>query len=273
MGGFLFVNLLWGLSPVASPQVQLERSGTAVFLWWRKDRVIVSADSRARQGPTTPPDDKDCKIEPLSTNFIFASSGVRRSNVQAIGEDGFSFNWDTHAMAQEVFNAVRSHRVGSEPQEVATAWSSLASKTLNSVPPRFREVVRANTRIGTTKVMFVGLTDSSAIDVYVANITNNAIEFTSVPIRPPMDQIYALAKGDDILKEFASQSSERSKREMREWESRARSMTPEQKDASLMVQLIRWTILYDTSGGVGGSPEEIDLKPHGTVRWLQKCPR
>ena len=280
LGRFLCIGSTFGSClATTGRKSQQELSGTAVFLWWRADRVIVSADSRGTvdvdvnrplQGSNVSHDDKDCKIVPMSTNSFYASSGVRRFNVQVGGVD---LNWDTHEMAELALNAARSHGIAVEPKEVAAHWSEVATQRLNSVAPEFREEIRARSQVGTTKMLFVGLTDAGAIDVYVTYLQNNTFGFTSVPIQPPMNQIYALAEGGDILSEFTAKSSEQSKREIRKWDLAVKGKTQDEKDAAWMTQLIRWAIRYDRTGIIGGTPEEVELKPHGTVKWLKKCPQ
>src|SRR5438046_6817040 len=42
-------------------------------------------------------------------------------------------------------------------------------------------------------------------------------------------------------------------------------------DSMWIIRLLDWVITYDRSGEVGGQSQAVELRPHGTVRWLKPC--
>jgi hypothetical protein len=259
----------------------LTLSGTAVLLLWRKDRLLIASDSRGTKPNLNQPnaashEDNDCKIDPMSKTLIFVSSGVRLFQVNLSASDGgFSANvdWDSHEMAQTAFQTISAGKDSQvEPGAVAEAWNRIAEDKLNAVPFAARETLRAKSHVTTTRVMFAGLRADGTPDVWVSKISNDSTHFIATASQPPMDEIYSMAEGGELVKEFSDATSERSHARVLAFNADVKDQTADEIDASRLAQFIRWMIEFYTGDSIGGVPEEVSLRKGGTIEWLHECP-
>jgi hypothetical protein len=264
--GFLAVSAL--------PQVKAT-SGTTVVFRWDKDKVTVASDSRGTDPLTGSYHDNECKISAFGDKFFFVSSGTSHAVMKRDGRP--ILNWDSHLVARRAFESTKREQNGTKSvAEVSTNWANLAVRMFNAIPPEDRQRFITGAGFASPQPLFVGLDDDGEISAYTTNVFYDEAQQTFRPTMPPkrlpMGHTGGIARGQEIAREFMQGTSERARRDLGLWMATVRGQSQHEIDHEFVVQLVRWIILYDRTGWVGGSPEAIELSRDGTVRWIEQCP-
>jgi len=250
--------LLLFFIPSAWPQAV---SGTAVIAGWNEKEIVVVTDSRSGNITKTYRDD-DCKISALSNKFFIASSRIRKIDGT---KNGLREVFDSHDVARQAFGRSRAPSAN----VVADEWAVMWAKILNSV--KNREQLRDG-----SGVLFVGLNGNGQITVAARWVALDK-EGVFRPFTPPSSSgihqgiIFGVAGGMDIVNEFQDSKTPRAKNDIRQWQASMATKRTNDPYAEYVVQLMRWVIQYTTDSRIGGHPEAIELRPSGTVKWLQPC--
>lgn len=258
----LAILLMVFCSPSALAQII---SGTSVIGGWDKDEIVVVADSRGSELLAhSPPDDKDCKIAALSNKFFIASTRLRRFSI--ITHTGRHRTFDAQEVARRAFDSSATKSAS----DVAIRWASMWTQLLNM--SRNRQMVSEGTGL-----MFVGLDGSGKINGAVIWVSLGP-DGTFIPdqkpdIIPPDAGVFGIAGGMDIAKEFDPKpTTPRAREAVQKWQASNAEKRINDPYAAYVIQLMRWVICYTTDSKIGGQPEAIELRPGGTVRWVQPCP-
>jgi hypothetical protein len=259
---------LFFLTPARS---QIESSGTVgtvVVIRRTDNKIIVAADSRAAGG-TRNEKNNDCKILALDNNLFVASAGIRNFNVEQ-DRPRIKLTWDSHDIAFESFASLSSKSV----PRLAEDWATNGVRLLNQFPADERKQLADQTDFTAegSKLLVAGLNQQGSIDAKIAIVTFKRNEFVFQIIDVPFNFPVGIARGHEIVDEFVSQSTERSKREFSNWKMTVVGKTQDQIDQLWIKQLVRWVIFYDNTGKVGGDTQEVELRSKGTVSWLEYGP-
>ncbi len=79
----------------------------------------------------------------------------------------------------------------------------------------------------------------------------------------------------EILAEFKTLQTPRSRDETTRWETEVATKPPEERQALKIIQLVSWTITFDKRNVVGGPVDAVELSPREGVRWIRRkanCP-
>jgi hypothetical protein len=263
------------LAKPARPQHRI-RSGTAIVLRLDDNKITVASDSRGTDPTTGGNHDDECKVSTLSDKFFFVGSGYLHATVRDPARQVL-LTWDAHTLARRAFNATKVDITGVKSVEEITAeWGRLAAETLNGLPVQIRQGLVSRGGFTSSSALFVGLAQSGEIRAYAIRIIFDQIvqnfRADSQPIPFPRGQFSGMARGQEIMKEFLDGISPRSQKAMQDWKSRLGTKNEDEVNHQLVVQLVKWMILYDTSGKVGGVPEAVELSRGGTVHWIARCP-
>jgi hypothetical protein len=241
--------------------------GTIAIFNWDGSKAIAASDSQGNEMYGLKAN--HCKIETLSDTFFFEGAGFNKATINSTG--GSKIEIDTHLMARKAFQAANSRRPSTDIIfNTAENWGKSLSDAWNSIPSSARPSLVNQAQFEAATMMFVGLDKRGELKPYLTWVSYDRFQNLFVvhaPHQPAEGAVVNVSGIDqDLLAEFYTGSSERSKKEFEVWRKQYGN-DPDQ----FYVQLIRWLIMYDTTKTVGGDPEVITLSSHGAVHWVAPC--
>jgi hypothetical protein len=267
----LFANALFQ----GRPQIQSER-GTTVVISETQDRIIIAADSREtlQSGGYR---DNGCKISVFDNKTVFVSSGHRHMEVTLTGSPKQSPGvWDSHDVAARSLKTAVSKSSGNQGGVIAAAaheWEKNADRYFSSI---MRIDPTAALNLGEpvageiSEGVFVGADSGGhiiAIEVVVkTNRAGPTIETSSQILG---SQSFNVMGANSVPLEFYHRSSARAIAEIKKWQGTLIGKDATERAVLTVTQLVKWSVLYDTSGEVGGDVDTVVFDPSGP-RWVYK---
>ena len=96
-------------------------SGTIIIFNFTKDKLVVAADSLARNNGTGVPDYSHCKIAAFGRKLIFATVG--NSGMYNPTRKGKVQSWDNIELARNAIHYAQERRYNTELDSIATQWA------------------------------------------------------------------------------------------------------------------------------------------------------
>jgi hypothetical protein len=270
------VLFVLALPTLASSQIRSSSTGTTVVFRWDEDRITVAADTRSIDQDSGGHSDNDCKISTPSQTFLFVTSGYSRGQISDVETGKVYLDWDSHQAARDAFKAARTGGSGrKDVADVTANWARIAVARFNSIPAMYREQWVKKHKFAGTQVLFAGLTDLgkvSASGTWLTFDQQKDVFSAEAPQTPPVGHILLMGLDRDLSEEFMNGGTERGRTAMESWRKTVILLSPEEQAHQLVIQLLRWVILYDQTGEVGGRTTAAELRQSDTVRWIDPCP-
>src|SRR4029077_17580065 len=269
---------------ISSPALAQIQHGTVAVIYYSKDKIIMAADSRALN-ENAPPSDSECKVAALYGKIIFVSSGAAVYEKGSRGDRVGS--WTNTEENRRAYDAASLLYATSHDRVVgaATEWGKSISSHFQSLffwhPEKIAFVTQGGSGI-LTRALIGGLDDSGNLI-----LVQTLVMFKGQPSPAlfPNPYPYPLAVGPapypvtnvvscrgycaigeiEVEQEFVNLTSERAKKEAKEWKPPKRAKTADY-DILRTRRLVELTIEYH-AGDVGGSIDIVQMDKDGRVHW------
>jgi hypothetical protein len=230
------------------PATSQDMHGTIGIVYYTPDRIVAVAESRLTPGgPVGVPTDDGCKVAALGGSMVFVSGGVTGHL-----RDAFLDAWDSNGLMRAAYSRVKS----GNPQQhrrltqMAREWSNAVADRLNAdsrLQPGL--LLKLRDMLGGPGASFTsgylgGLDDAGNLTLLLMQATPNAFatlaegrveHMSACPFRGFC--VLGSARDLEVVREFASASSERARRETAEWKP-PKGAQPKDYDAFKTIRML-----------------------------------
>jgi hypothetical protein len=253
--------------------------GTTVIFEHLKEEVIVAADSRALSHGKVHRDNV-CKISTYRNNGIFAAA--RHISASAQSTDGKSWVWDASQTGRRALEYAESKK-GKESKALVAArfWGNRGKEFFQSAlsskdSKEFIDLIRSENNYGCIVEGVFVTHDNEALTVIHVEVLlkTQGLERPTIEVKldppTPIGSISIMGVSDTALEFLREPVTARAKAELRKWGAALpRGLTDTQKEEQFDIQLVQWTIDFESTEKVGGDVNAAVLDKHG-VNWLRQ---
>jgi len=267
----LLFSLASVLAVIYPTHAQISAGGTIVVFQLAKNEFVIAADSRAVVNSGESAEDNACKISAFKSNgTVFAVGGF---DYYERGKDDLMPSWS--AMKEAKRAVVLSGPTGTmdaadAARKIAQIWGHNTLKRWEQMRVHQPRVVSALAFAGKGILntgLFVSSRKGSVAFAWTAVILNDGKLSITHPTFPCTSLPCAFGKME-VFNRYGSSDKDF-------MTPPASSMKSWSFELLRVIKLVELTIAEDTSGGVGGPIDALELLNDGTIRWRQRkgsCP-
>jgi hypothetical protein len=269
--------LAFGLFFPALAAPQLEH-GSVLIVAYSPSEIVMAADSRVINIQTGQFRDNYCKLAAPEGRILFGGTGL----LESVG--GF----DSVGLARRLVNHMTPNGNGGFVQQVATRWVDAMEQNYAKLPADL--VSRFIQENGGTRAldctMFAGVEPGGGLSLVRAGVYYGGApggrptlqgRITIIPLESSQRNSLSFAGcgNINIMASILPPKTDWAKATVQHW----KDMTGD-VEAQAAMQVVQLTIAHENPqafGGkeivpVGGPVDAAEIRPHGSVRWLQRKP-
>lgn len=272
-------KLLLALLVTASTYAMGEiKSGTAIVIFYSKQRVVIAGESRViLVGKTVGSRDDECKVFALDKRFVFAASGMT-GHYYLPGETG-----EPWSALQEAFRLAATipkdsfYGVGI----LVHRWGEWMRGQLDTELAKNEAQVLSHRRSPLlASAIFAGRDKSGELSVYSVALTCACDKIPKRAIlrvdkQAPTENglpvaIFCPKEATPVFYELIGTKSERAKAERVAWTASLPQDTSLAHDAGVTIRTLEFVLRYSGAPDIGGPIDAVALESNGKIQWIQR---
>jgi hypothetical protein len=257
------------------------KSGTVILVGYSKNKIIMTADSRAGDEGKAPTDDA-CKITALNNKLLFSATGRIFDKTNGI------VGWNAPEQAKQAFEQISNQMPvpgDGFTRYVAQLWAQLVSQNIAS-HIRAEEYATLRPHRLYLDGIFAGIGPTGNIQTGYVIVGSDVpsgpgsrrMGYTGVREMSLSDTVdYFVLGHTKTLNEFINATTGRAKAEKAVTLKQSRTWPFLDADARMAIRLTELIIKYaDHPEQVHGPVDAVEVDKGGTMRWIQRkanCPQ
>lgn len=276
-------GIIWACLLVSQATLAQVRHGTIVVVYYGRDKIDIAADSAGFLDASSRQITSECKLAAIDGKLLFVDAGASgyrplRSSADVVPP------WENIDEARKAYSLAVAGGNDELPLRTAHIWQQLIVerwKSLYRIHPESVMNAVAIEHGGLTSAYFAGLGGTprqlQLIKSRVSFDPSNEQPFsgTSVIGSECLNTLCALGTLD-VAKEYLLQTSDRSRQEWAQWDSKTGPFSGPDGKVRVAMRLIDLTIAYHQGEDRVGPPiDAVELAADGTIRWVARkdqCP-